>query len=226
MKKSVLLLAILFTTAISNINAQIDLGVRLGANYDFTGDPTAVGGSTIDAATESAAGFHAGAFVKLQIPIIGIFVQPELLYTEMSGGFTLKEKVAEKLQEFKLENNVSRIDVPILVGKEFLSLIKLYAGPVVSYNLSNSSNIPTELNDALGIDVQKLSNMSLAGMLGVGVDLFGIYADLRYDFGLGDQATEFVKKKANVDGKLGIAEPFFKIPNRSSQLILSVGYAF
>jgi len=215
MKKSILLLAVICLSAVSNLNAQIDLGLRAGLNYDFTGDATGLA-TGVSADTKTASGYHFGGFMKVQIPVVGIFAQAELLYTSMSGDIELKNSRGTKVS---LDNQVSRIDVPLLVGKEFLSLIKVYAGPVISYNLNNDSSIPKK--DLPNLAVKDLKNMAIAGMIGVGVDFMGVYADLRYDFGLGDQATEFVNKQID-----GTVKPSFEIPNRTSQIILSVGYAF
>ena len=78
MKKIVLAMMFL-AFSISQMNAQAKFGVKAGLNFNSISASVPSGAPSLS--TNNAVGWHAGGMLLLKIPIIGIGLQPEVLYT-------------------------------------------------------------------------------------------------------------------------------------------------
>ncbi|MBT8294968.1 MAG: PorT family protein, partial [Gramella sp.] len=144
---------------------------------------------------ENKTGFHAGVFAQFEI--LGIFLRPELLYTELNTEYST------------FDYKVSKIDAPVLVGVNVLGPLNIKAGPSFQYILKNELENSTfsigDVDDEISVGYQ----------LGAGLDLGKLEFDIRYEgafnentaFGLGETAQEN-----------------FSIDSRPSQWILSLSY--
>ena len=165
-------LALVLLCTISFVQAQdipfIDVGIRGGVNLgSFRDLPD---GESNDG---MRTGFTAGAFARVKIPLVGLFVQPEIMYTQGGG------------KSDSVERKVTSIDIPVLIGYN-LSLGpiggRLGLGPVFS-NVLSSEKKEVGTNDF--VDVKELTNTSLwSAQFGVGVDISKLAIDLRYQLGL------------------------------------------
>ncbi len=165
-------LALVLLCTMSFVQAQdipfIDVGIRGGVNMgSFRSLPD---GESNDG---MRTGFTAGAFARIKVPLVGLFVQPEIMYTQGGG----KTNVGEL--------KVASIDIPVLIGYN-LSLGpiggRLGLGPVFSNVLSSEFKVAGTDNFE---DVKDLTNTSLwSAQFGVGVDISKLAIDLRYQLGL------------------------------------------
>ncbi len=95
MKRALLILA--FLGIALSLSAQ--LGVKVGATYNRFG-----GVSDVDyLANKSRTGFQAGVLYKLHLPLLGLAIQPEILYqqsktdyTPVQGGVIEVERITQK----------------------------------------------------------------------------------------------------------------------------------
>lgn len=181
-----------------NLSAQeAKFGIKGGLNYGATGDyetfSEVSGDFTNSFKGENKAGFHAGLFGKFSV--LGIFIQPELVYTRLNTDY--------RDFEYKLD----KIDAPVLVGLNILGPLNLKAGPSFQYILNNDLE-KTRLR--IG-DVEK--DISVGYQLGAGINLGKLAFDVRYE-GAFTENTAF-SETANEN---------FKIDSRPSQWILSLAY--
>src|SRR5574344_2119215 len=95
MKRALLILA--FLGIALSLSAQ--LGVKVGATYNRFG-----GVSDVDyLSNKSRTGFQAGILYKLHLPLLGLAIQPEILYqqsktdyTPVQGGVIEVERITQK----------------------------------------------------------------------------------------------------------------------------------
>ena len=64
-------------------NAQINFGVKGGLNYNSN----SIKGVSKDvfSGAKSKTGYHAGVWLRLKLPVVGFYVRPELVYTNLEN---------------------------------------------------------------------------------------------------------------------------------------------
>ncbi len=195
MKKLIVLTLILIG---GTAMAQATYGLKGGLNYGATGDYENYSQVIEDASTvvegKEKTGYHLGAFAKFEI--LGIFLQPELVYTRLNTEYD------------QFDYNIDKIDAPILVGINVLGPLNLKAGPSFQYILKN------EL-DNTNIKISDVENeISVGYQVGLGLELGNLGFDARY---------EGAFEENNAYGEAALDQNF-KIDSRPSQWILSVSY--
>jgi len=123
-----------------------------------------------------ATGYQAGVMAQVNLPII--YLQPELLLTGAGSQYTYRG------QKRKLA--YTKLDLPILVGTKFLGLLKIEVGPNLSLLLSAKEDTKD-----IKVDYKLLS---LGYQIGLGLDIWRIMADLKYEGNL----TQFGHKLAGI----------------------------
>lgn len=183
------------------MNAQnASFGIKGGLNYGATGDYESVRTASGDLMSsfeegENKTGFHAGLFGQFEI--LGIFIRPELMYTELNTEYS------------QFDYKLSKIDAPVLLGINLLGPLNIKAGPSFQYILKNELE-NTQLN--IG-DVDK--DITVGYQLGAGLQLGRLGFDLRYEGAFQDNDA-FGGDLATDSG--------FSIDSRPSQWILSLAY--
>ncbi len=90
MKKVLLIMCL--TLGLSQVStAQIQFGVKAGINYNNNGDLklSNVVNNAIEGA-DAKSGFHAGLWFRGKLPIIGIYLRPEIVYTQVKSEYLYK----------------------------------------------------------------------------------------------------------------------------------------
>ena len=77
------------------------------------------------AGSDSKIGFHLGVFYKMKLPII--YIKPELVYTNTKSSYDLAGS--------STDYDISKIDLPIMVGIGIIGPLDLFAGPSFQYIL-------------------------------------------------------------------------------------------
>ena len=198
--KKLMLAAILITGF--GVNAQnASFGIKGGLNFGATGEYESIGDASGDFMSsfedgESKTGFHAGLFAKFEL--LGIFIQPEVMYTELNTEYTA------------FDYKLSKIDAPVLLGVNILGPLNIKAGPSFQYILDNKV-------DGSGIDIDDVDkDITIGYQLGAGIELGKLGLDARYE-GAFTENTAF--------GLNETASESFTVDSRPSQWILSVSYA-
>jgi len=194
--KKLIVLALLFIggTAV----AQSSYGIKGGLNYGAAGDYKNISEGYADATTiegKNKTGYHLGGFAKFEF--LGIFLQPELVYTRLNTDYDT------------FEYKIDKIDAPLLVGLNVLGPLNIKAGPSFQYILNN------ELDNST-LKISEVENkITLGYQLGAGVNLGRLGLDVRYE-GAFKENTAFNET----------ASENFSIDSRPSQWIFSLAYSF
>ncbi len=194
--KNLLVIVMLFITG--SASAQMTYGIKGGLNFGATGDYQTISDGIEDAMTiegKSKTGYHLGGFARFGF--LGIFLQPELVYTRLNTEYNQ--------YEYKLD----KIDAPVLMGINIIGPLNIKAGPSFQYILKNEF-------DNSNISVSDVDNkITLGYQLGAGVGFGKLGLDLRYE-GAFKENTAFSET----------ASQNFTVDSRPSQWILSLGYSF
>lgn len=167
-------------------------GIKGGLNYNGNGDYFQ---SASDAAREPDRniGFHAGVFGKIELG--PLYVRPELVYTKTKSDYDGSSF------------DMSKLDVPVLVGIKVIGPLHIFAGPAFQYILDSEFD---------GIGINEIENdFSVGAHFGVGVNLGKLGIDVRYERGFSDNEARFVN--TNVTNL-----PDSRIDTRPEQLILGL----
>ncbi len=198
MKK--VLLILLLTLGVSQVaNSQIQFGLKAGINYNNNGDLKL--SNVVNNAVQGAdakSGFHAGLWFKGKLPIIGLYLRPEIVYTQVKSDYLYKN--ANTSYDFK------KIDVPILLGKKFFGVANVFVGPSFQYVLGTNFGLST-------VNEVKLNKFSLGLQSGFGIEIGKLGLDVRWERGLSKSEASFADGIGN-----------FTIDNRTNQIILGLSY--
>jgi hypothetical protein len=185
--------------------AQLDFGVKGGLNLTNISADVLTDDYHIKSTAGSEIGYHAGAFMRASL--LGIYVQPELLFTSVATEYTVTD--VNSTVEQLASQRIGRVDVPVLVGVR-LGTIRIGIGPVASVIVSEK----TDLTDLTGYETS-LKSATIGYQLGGGVDLWKFGLDLRYEGNLSKLGDHIVVggKQVNFD-------------SRAKQLIFSLSFRF
>jgi hypothetical protein len=150
-------------------------------------------------------GWHAGVFAR--VGLSSLYIQPEILISQSGGGINIDS--AGTVTKGTL--TFSNLDVPIMIGYKFAKILRVNAGPVFSYMLSNKASDNVRNWD------QKYKTGTIGYQAGIGLDISKILIDLKYQGNLsklGDSVT--------IPG----TSQSFNTDMKNSQIILSVGLKF
>ena len=194
--------------------SQVKFGIKAGAsttNLKMEDLKTLTSGTTqytVEALKGANYGFHAGAFLRLGL--MGVYVQPELLFTSRTDEYTVTDldnpavSIVEK-QKF------NQLDLPLMLGAK-IGPVRLNAGPSARLLL----NSPKDLIDHP--DFKSMYNSLTFGyQAGLGFDIAKkLTIDLRYEGSL----QKYQNKIENATGEK------FKLDDRPNAFLLSVGFMF
>ncbi|WP_435415022.1 porin family protein [Polaribacter aestuariivivens] len=196
MKKIILVMCLAFAFSQTS-NAQINFGLKGGINYNNAGKDS-FKNATNDIADGASAktGFHAGLWFRGKIPILGLYLRPELVYTQVKTEF--EEQNNSNDYSFK------KLDVPVLLGKKFLGFANAFIGPSFQYIIDDNisfNNLSSDEFDKFSVGLQ----------MGFGVEFGKLGLDVRWERGLSDNEAKFASNNGN-----------FTVDNRTNQIIFGV----
>jgi hypothetical protein len=181
MKKVILTVCLIFAyTQIST--AQIQFGVKGGLNYN-SNSVEEVGTDIFDGA-ESKTGYHAGIWLRIKVPVIGFYIRPELVYTNLKSELTLKGTGTIANYDFQ------KIDIPVLFGKKILGIGNIFVGPSFQYILDSEFDI-SDVSDV------ETDNFSMGIQFGGGVELGKLGIDLRWERSFSGIESSFINNLGN-----------------------------
>ena len=201
--KKIIFACFLLTLVTKNSQAQLQFGLKGGVNYNSDSFES-VSNDVLNGA-KTKTGIHTGLWLRAKLPVIGLYIRPEIVYTELNNSVNYESPFsAPKTTDFKFR----KIDVPVLIGKKFLGIGNVFAGPSFQYILSSDF----ELNDLREVSTE---SFSLGIQLGAGIELGRLGIDLRWERGLSKTETVFVD---NTDFSN------FNFDKRVSQIIFGISY--
>ena len=202
--KKIIFAFFLLTLVTKNSQAQLQFGLKGGINYNSDSFES-VSNDVLNGA-KTKTGIHTGLWLRAKLPVIGLYIRPEIVYTELNNSVNYESPFsAPKTTDFKFR----KIDVPVLIGKKFLGIGNVFAGPSFQYILSSDF----ELNDLREVSTE---SFSLGIQLGAGIELGRLGLDLRWERGLSKTETVFVDNT--------IFDSNFNFDKRVSQIIFGISY--
>jgi len=189
--KKIILSVLLITGTILTIQAQGQFGLKGGLNYGANGEYIASSENAIENPDRNI-GYHLGIFTQIGS---SVYVRPEFIYTRTKADYDSNDF------------NVTKLDLPILLGATIFGPVNIFAGPGFQYILE------TEFD---GIKIDDIENNFTVGLhVGVGVTLGKIGVDIRYERGFSDNEATFINTNLTA---LGTS----RIDTRPEQVIMSV----
>ncbi len=205
-KNALLLLALCLFFAVPAFS-QLKLGLKVGGSSTSIDASDIQVGDDLDVALDEVNfGIHGGLVIRAQI---GQFLlQPEVLFNSNSVDYKVDDFTNNIIGQIK-EEKFQYLDIPVLLGYKFGPL-RLMAGPEGHIFINNSS----ELTDFDNYD-EKFKSMTLSWLGGVGLDLWSLMLDVRYEgsFNKFGDHIRFGNQQFNFD-------------DRPSRWTFSVGFLF
>jgi hypothetical protein len=218
MKKILLSLIIIFSV---NLNAQeFSWGPKLSVSSPSLKltDVQNLGSGTetleLLEDTDPILGYQLGLFAR--ISLMGIYIQPELLLSNTKTEIQFSDVMDENQELFDVvgEVKLNKLDVPVLIGKRFLKIFRINAGPVFTLPLGEDVRL-SELSDTFEDVETNYKSATVGAQIGAGLDLSILTVDLRYEMGL-----------QSISDGITIGETEFAADQRLNQFLVSVGIKF
>lgn len=198
MKKLILVLVLAFGfNQISN--AQIQFGVKGGINYNSNSIQES--GQDVFDGAKSKTGYHAGIWLRFKIPAIGLYLRPELVYTN------LENEVFYKTASKSTAYNFQKLDIPVLLGKKIFGIGNVYIGPSFQYILDSDFNI----GDISNVDAD---GFTVGLQFGGGVEFGRLGIDVRWERAFSDVESSFVGNLGSVSYDTRINQIIFGLSYR------------
>ena len=156
---------------------------------------------------ESKTGYHAGVWLRFKLPIIGFYLRPEIVYTNLENE--LLYKIRETAPSQTTSYNFQKIDIPVLIGKKFFGIGNVFAGPSFQYILNSDFS----LNDISEVDTD---GFSVGLQFGAGIELGNLGIDVRWERGLNTIESTF----------LNALSERVTFDTRVNQIIIGLSYKF
>ena len=201
MKKTILLAALAMVSLTALAQSGSGFGINAGLNYSQNGDlsfkQVQSAGEDLIAGSDGKVGYHVGFYGKLDMP--KIYIRPELIYT--------KTKSSYDVDGGSNDYDVSKLDLPVLLGYKLIGPVHIFAGPAFQYILSD------DLEDAELDDLK--NDFSVGAHIGVGVTLGNIGLDVRYERGFSENEAAFISDNVTneIEGR---------VDSRPSQIIFGL----
>lgn len=200
MKKVLVTLVMLAAASVWSAQADNNIPfIKFGVKAGISSDQTKVDGGSLGTLFENSnTGYHIGAVVRVNVPLMPIYIQPEILYTSNKWG------------EDNLTATINHIDIPVLVGAGIgvgtTAKVRVNAGPV--FNAGSNSKVTLA---GISVESDDLFDKSVGWTAGAGVDFLGFTLDFRYN-------GQFKSNEGEVAGIESIV--------KSQSWTISLGYLF
>ena len=164
--------------------------------------------------TDAVLTYQLGLFTRFMFA--GIYVQPEAMFSSSQTEMTFENIIDGNGNTNNVvgEMKLNKLDVPLMIGKRFMKILRINAGPVFSYILSQNIG-QSRTKEAWNEINAEYKNTTVGLQYGIGVDIAMINIDLRVEKGF--QA---------ISDNLTIGETSFAADQRLEQIMLSVGMKF
>ena len=201
MKK--VILAICFLFAFNQFsNAQVNFGIKGGINYN-SNSIKETGQDVFDGA-KNKTGYHAGIWLRGKLPLIGLYIRPELVYTNLENQVTYtNNNNTAKITTYSFQ----KVDIPVLFGKKILGIGNIFIGPSFQYILDQDFSI-SDISDVKG------DGFTVGMQFGGGIELGKLGIDVRWERGFNDVESSFFDGTTNVEFDTRVNQIIFGLSYR------------
>ncbi|MCL2562336.1 MAG: PorT family protein [Rikenellaceae bacterium] len=190
------------TTGTATAFHPLDFGIKGGINTGKFDLKRSNIPENLHIVNDARTGYHAGAYMRLSL--LGLHVQPELLYNWNSYDMKVLSGNGA-LTTDRTRVRVNTLELPVVAGIEFLFL-RLGVGPV--FNLSNEVSLGHGTVSKVEMDRPAVSFTA-----GIGLNLMRLSIDARYN-------THFKK----TDNQVVVGGQTLNIGNNFQGWTFSLGY--
>lgn len=164
--------------------------------------------------TDAVLTYQLGIYARMKVA--GFYIQPEAMFSNSKTEIKFLDVMDEnqELNDVVGEVKLNKIDVPVMIGKRFLKIFRVNAGPVFSLLLSQDIDQVSAQETWNEIDAN-YKNATVGLQYGVGLDISMVSVDLRVEKGF-----------QSISEDLTIGETTFAADQRLEQIMLSVGIKF
>ena len=180
MKKycSLIFLFFLFINLTTNkLHCQLNYGIKIGANFDNFGETKSTSSFKNQINTNSIASAHLGMFVQLKM--VDFFIRPELQISQNKSDLQSLDKI-----------EINKIEIPILVGYNFLGPLSIFTGPIFQ-------NIISIKSESLNFG-DYTNNLTMGLQIGLRVEVGKFGLGFRFERGFTDNEIEILDDN-NID---------------------------
>jgi len=200
MRKSLLMAVFALIGITAFAQKDSGFGIKAGLNYNQNGDlsfkQVQSAGEDLIAGSDGKVGYHVGFYGKLDMP--KIYLRPELIYTKTKSSYDVEGGTNDY--------DISKLDLPVLLGYKIIGPLHIFAGPAFQYTLKN------DLEDVELDDVK--NDFTVGAHFGIGVNLGNIGLDVRYERGFSENEAEIIGDN--------IADISGRVDSRPSQIIFGL----
>lgn len=198
MKK--VILVIFLALGLSQVsNGQIQFGLKGGINYNSNSIKES--GQDVFDGAKSKTGYHAGVWLRFKIPVIGLYLRPELVYTN------LENEVYYKTAAKTTTHNFQKLDIPVLLGKKIFGIGNVYIGPSFQYILDSDFSV----SDISSVDGD---GFTVGLQFGGGLEFGRLGIDVRWERAFSDVESSFVGNLGSVSYDTRINQIIFGLSYR------------
>ncbi|MCF8253937.1 MAG: PorT family protein [Bacteroidia bacterium] len=183
--KKIILSFTCFLIAFTAISQELEFGFKAGLSKGgFTYSNFTANTVKYSPTNENISTYNFGAYGRLKLWVIGLYVQPELMYNKRGSNVTL-ETTTDK---YIFSNTANYLEIPVLVGFKMLKTFRIYGGP----NFQIMTKQKTDIPNAPKFASSDLTKKTTGIQLGLGLDLMKLRFDVKYDFNAGNMGTPFL----------------------------------
>jgi hypothetical protein len=189
--KKILSLAVILLFITSVAGAQSRFGIKAGLNFNTLQDVTESG--SVENAWKAQTGYHFGVAWQIKVPLLGLAIQPELMYSKVKTSF-VDAYMASPNQNPNLITPGAAL-LPTEIEIDYLTLpINLQLGIdmlVFRPFIVVSPYITLALQDGVDLEDQdyNINRFNYGVGAGIGVDIWKLQIMAKYNWGLGKLVT-------------------------------------
>lgn len=197
MKKGFFILMFIITATAS---AQSSFGAKAGLNYGDNGkiefSDFSSTGEDVSKGADSKVGYHLGIYYRAEMG--GFYLKPELLYTKTKSSYDYNNENADY--------NISKLDLPVMLGVKLIGPVHVFAGPSFQYILDNEFD---------GVSIGDVENeFTIGAQFGAGLQIGRVGLDVRYERGLSENEAQVL----DLNNPNGLK----RVDSRPNQFILAL----
>ncbi|MGK0414552.1 MAG: hypothetical protein ACJA1B_002779 [Polaribacter sp.] len=187
MKKVILIMCLVF--GFSQIsNAQLAFGVKGGINYNSNSVENV--SEDVFRGAKSKTGFHAGIWTRIKVPVLGLYIRPELVYTNLENEIVYTVPGAGTGEV--TTHTFQKIDIPVLLGKKIFGIGNVFIGPSFQYILDSDFDVDT-------ISSIDSKGFTMGLQFGGGVEFGKLGIDIRWERAFSGVGSSFVNNNLDVN---------------------------
>jgi len=183
-----------FVFLLASVSSFAQFGVKAGLNFNSNGELREIvtaGENILEDSGDAKIGYHLGAYYEINFS--KLYLRPEVVYTKTKSEYNSNAY------------DMSKIDVPVLLGIDVIGPLSVFAGPAFQYILDN---------DYENFTISDVRNDITVGFnFGAAVKIGNIGFDVRYERGFSENEATILDSNNIAIGTLD---------SRPSQLIFSL----